>query len=65
MPGIVVYTVEEVAQLLKVSIDVIYDLLRNGDLIGQKVGRAWRVEETELKRYMAEGPANKSSEDTN
>lgn len=61
MQGIVVYTVEEVAQLLKVSIDVIYDLLRSGDLVGQKVGRAWRVEESELKRYMAEGPAKKSS----
>lgn len=61
MAQIIVYTVEEVAKLLRVSVDAIYDMLRSGELVGQKVGRAWRIEESELKRYMLEGPANKSA----
>ena len=65
MTRITVYTVGEVAEILRVSIDAIYDMLRSGELVGQKVGRAWRIEESELKRYMAEGPANKSAEGTN
>lgn len=45
------YTIEEVAQLLKISKLTVYDLIKKGDLIAFRVGRQMRVDEEELKRY--------------
>jgi excisionase family DNA binding protein len=51
------YSPEELAELLNISVDVIYDLLRSGDLQGQKWKRAWRISHQEVERYQQEGPA--------
>lgn len=48
-------TPEEVANVLRVSPDAIRRLLRRRELPGIRVGRAWRVEEGELHRWLERG----------
>jgi excisionase family DNA binding protein len=48
-------TPDEVASLLRVSPDAVRRLLRRGDLPAIRVGRAWRVDETELARWVRRG----------
>jgi excisionase family DNA binding protein len=45
-------TPEEVAQMLRVSPEAIRRLLRRREMPGIRVGRAWRVEEAELHRWV-------------
>lgn len=45
-------TPQEVAELLRVSSAAIHRLLRRGELPAVRVGRAWRVEETDLQRWL-------------
>lgn len=45
------YTVEEVAQLLKISKLTVYDLIKRGELIAYRVGRQMRIDQQELDRY--------------
>ncbi len=45
-------TPEEVAAELRVSPSVVLRLLRRGDLPSVRVGRAWRVEEEDLRRWI-------------
>lgn len=41
------YTVPELAKLWHCSIDIIYDLLRRGELKGFRLGgRSWRISDT-------------------
>jgi excisionase family DNA binding protein len=46
-------TPDEVAQQLRVQPDVIRRLLRRRELPAIRVGRAWRVEETEFQRWIS------------
>ncbi|QPQ29759.1 helix-turn-helix transcriptional regulator [Lysinibacillus sp. JNUCC 51] len=46
------YTIEEVAQLLKVSKLTIYDLVKKGDLPVFRVGRQMRVDRNDLQLYI-------------
>ena len=46
------YTVEEVAQILKVHPRTVYRMLDRGQLKGFKVGTVWRVVEQELEAFM-------------
>jgi excisionase family DNA binding protein len=48
----VVYTPKEVAEILKVSEQVIADELKMGRLEGFKVGRQWRITEGSLRSYI-------------
>jgi len=48
-------TPDEVASLLRVSPDAVRRLLRRGDLPAIRVGRAWRVDEAELQRWVRRG----------
>ena len=45
-------TPEEVAAELRVSPAVVLRLLRRGDLPSLRVGRAWRVDEDDLRRWI-------------
>lgn len=45
------YTVEEVAAILKVNKNTVYDLIRNGLLIALKLGRL-KVTRTTLLRFL-------------
>ena len=46
------HTPQEVAELLRVSSAAILRLLRQGDLPAVRIGRAWRVEDVELQRWL-------------
>ncbi|GED63602.1 helix-turn-helix transcriptional regulator [Lysinibacillus fusiformis] len=46
------YTIEEVAQLLKVSKLTVYDLVKKGDLPVFRVGRQMRVDRADLQGYI-------------
>lgn len=43
------YTPEEVAELLKVSRETVYNWLRSGKLKAVKISHFWRISESELK----------------
>ncbi|SCM82452.1 DNA-binding protein, excisionase family (modular protein) [uncultured Sporomusa sp.] len=47
-----VYTPKELAELLKVSEQVIADELKSGRLVGFKVGRQWRISENSVNEYI-------------
>jgi excisionase family DNA binding protein len=47
-----VLTTEEAAEFLRVSTKTILALARQGDLPGEKVGRAWRFLRAELLDYL-------------
>jgi len=47
-----IYTSKELAELLNVQERVIWNLLGNGDLHGQKIGRIWRVSGKSLLNYL-------------
>lgn len=46
------YTPEEVAELLKVSRETVYNWLRAGKLKGTKIFNFWRITESELNRLL-------------
>ena len=47
-----IYTVEEVADLLKIKPTTVRAMLRDNELNGFKAGKAWRVTEEDLKKYI-------------
>ena len=47
-----IYTVEEVANLLKIKPETVRVMLRDNELNGFKAGKAWRVTEDDLKKYI-------------
>ena len=47
-----IYTVEEVADLLKIKPTTVRAMLRDSELNGFKAGKAWRVTEDDLKKYI-------------
>ena len=49
-----IYTVEEVADLLKIKPETVRIMLRDNELNGFKAGKAWRVTEDDLKKYIQE-----------
>ena len=53
------YTPQELALLWQCSIDVIYDLLNHGKLIGFKVGSNWRIRHEEVLNYETD-PRNRA-----
>lgn len=50
-----IYTVEEVARLLKVSKLTVYDLIKKDELEAYRVGRQMRIERTALEAYKQRG----------
>lgn len=54
------YTVEEVTALLGLSKKTVYNYLRAGDLKGVKVGRLWRVSDSNLKKFARAGAKPRS-----
>ena len=47
-----IYTVEEVADLLKLKPETVRVMLRDNEIKGFKAGKAWRVTEDDLKKYI-------------
>ncbi len=49
------YTVEEAAEILKVSVRTMGNWLRNGKVRGIKLGRSWRIPESALEEAAEKG----------
>ena len=47
-----IYTIEEVADLLTLKPTTVRAMLRDNELNGFKAGKAWRVTEDDLKKYI-------------
>jgi len=52
-----VYTVEEVAELLRVNPMTVYRAVRSGDITAFKIGSSWRITEEALNAFMQRRPA--------
>lgn len=52
MAKIEVYTVEECADILKVTKRTIYKYVKDGSLRASKVGRDWRITDTALRAFL-------------
>ena len=50
-------TVEQVAARMQKSVDYVYSLLRANKMPGRKIGRTWRVTESDYQEFLA---ANRS-----
>ncbi|MFN8034943.1 MAG: helix-turn-helix domain-containing protein [Acidimicrobiia bacterium] len=48
-------TVQEVAELLRVSNMTVYRLIKSGALPAVRVGRSFRVSEADVDKYLASG----------
>jgi len=47
-------TAGEVAELLRVSTMTVYRIIKAGELAAVRVGKSYRVRETDVDRYLAE-----------
>jgi excisionase family DNA binding protein len=55
MAEIKVYTLDEVADILKVSRRTLYTYVKEGKLPAVKMGKYWRVSEENLKAFIETG----------
>ena len=62
MTNLNTYTLEEVEDILKVTRRTIYNYIKNGDLKAVKMGKYWRVSETNLQDFIEHGTKKKSLE---
>ena len=51
-PLAVLYTVDDLVERYGLSKDRVYDLLKAGDLVGFKLGRAWMVHADDWNDYI-------------
>ena len=47
------YTLEEIAELLSVTYNLIYRLVRNGQIPASRIGKLYRISRTDLQDYLA------------
>ena len=50
--GTAILTVEEVAERLKISTTTVIRFIDNNKLKAAKIGRQWRIRETELENFI-------------
>lgn len=53
------YTPEQVAEALQVSLKIVYQHLRSGQLSGIKLGRVWRIGEDDLNKFLSDRGNNR------
>jgi excisionase family DNA binding protein len=53
MPNVQAYTVEQVAKMLHIGRDKVYELLRTGQLHSIKIGKLRRITEEHLAEFIA------------
>jgi len=56
-------TVRSIADELKVHTMTVYRLINSGRLPASKVGRSYRVKESDLRKYLREGEDDGSARD--
>lgn len=55
MAEIKVYTIDEVANILKVTSRTVYNYVRAGELKAVKLGKYWRISEESLQAFISNG----------
>ena len=50
-----VYSIEEISEILKVSYETVYKMVRDNKIKAVKVGVQWRVRREEVERVLVEG----------
>ena len=55
MEEVKVYTLEEVADILKVTRRTIYNYIKNAQIDAVKIGREWRVTSQALNEFLEHG----------
>jgi len=55
MADIKVYTLDEVADILKVTKRTLYSYVKEGKLTAVKMGKYWRVSEENLQTFISNG----------
>lgn len=50
-----ILTVPQAAEKLQMNPDIVRDYLRSGKMPGRKVGKAWRVLESDLEQWISTG----------
>lgn len=58
MNNIVVYTLDEVAKILRVCTKTIYTRIKAGELKAYKEGNYWRIKKTDLDNYLSKKGEN-------
>lgn len=51
-------TADECSEFLRVHLNTVKKLLSEGKLPGKKIGRQWRIDKADLKRFMGERQAS-------
>lgn len=62
MADFILYTVEEVRNILKVTRRTLYNYIKSGDLKAVKIGKNWRIREQDLEIFLEKG-TNKADND--
>jgi len=52
------YTVEEIAGILKVTERTLYNYIKSGVLKAVKIGKYWRIKHTDLQTFIDKGTKN-------
>lgn len=55
MSEVKIYTLDEVADILKISKRTLYTYIKEGKLHAVKIGKAWRVSEENLQSFITTG----------
>jgi excisionase family DNA binding protein len=53
--NLILYTIEEVTQILKVTQRTVYNFIKSGDLKAVKVGKYWRIKHEDLEAFLTNG----------
>jgi len=49
------YTIDEIAEILKVTQRTIYNYIKSGTLKAIKIGKYWRVKHSDLEKFLETG----------
>ncbi len=55
MPDYTLYTIDEIAEILKVTQRTIYNYIKSGSLRAIKIGKYWRVKRSDLELFLETG----------
>lgn len=53
---LILYTLKEVATMLRLSRATIYNYVRQGKLKAVKIGLSWKIKEADLKEFVNQTP---------
>lgn len=55
---LLLYTIAEVARVLKVTERTVYNYVKSGSLIAAKIGKHWRIKAADLKKFIDDAIIN-------